>query len=211
MFGDVLLTFRECVMNEPLPAGEIQQAVLAFMRGRTDAAVFGAHAVNAYVDTTRNTEDVDIQSTRAVEFAEELRQHLNQQFGIAARVREVRGGIGYRIYQLRKEGDRHLVDIRPVPNLLPLRWVDDVPVIEPAEVVADKVTAWVARKGKPKAGTDWRDLAQLLLTFPYFKTYEGTIYDLLIERDADPAVFAAWQTIVDTPITAESDEDEFDY
>ncbi len=49
MFGDGSLTFREFIMREPLPLATIHDAVLEFLRGRTDAVLFGAHAVNAYV------------------------------------------------------------------------------------------------------------------------------------------------------------------
>jgi hypothetical protein len=76
MFGDGSLTFREFIMREPLPLATIQDAVLEFLRGRTDAVLFGAQAVNAYVDEPRMTQDVDILSPRAAELAEELRAYL---------------------------------------------------------------------------------------------------------------------------------------
>ena len=78
MFGDGSLTFREFIMREPLPLATIHDAVLEFLRGRTDAVLFGAHAVNAYVDEPRMTQDVDILSPRATELAEELRAYLSQ-------------------------------------------------------------------------------------------------------------------------------------
>ncbi|MGZ3380991.1 MAG: nucleotidyl transferase AbiEii/AbiGii toxin family protein, partial [Isosphaeraceae bacterium] len=83
MFGDGSLTFREFVMREPLPLATIHDAVLEFLRGRTDAVLFGAHAVNAYVDEPRMTQDVDILSPRAAELAEELRVYLSGKFQIA--------------------------------------------------------------------------------------------------------------------------------
>ena len=67
MFGDGSLTFREFIMREPLPLATIHDAVLEFLRGRHDAVLFGAHAVNAYVDEPRMTQDVDILSPRAAE------------------------------------------------------------------------------------------------------------------------------------------------
>ena len=42
MFGDGSLTFREFIMREPLPLATIHDAVLEFLRGRTDAVLFGA-------------------------------------------------------------------------------------------------------------------------------------------------------------------------
>src|SRR5713226_5785002 len=119
MFGDGSLTFQEFAMREPLPLATIQDAVLEFLRDRKDAVLYGAQAVNAYVTESRMTQDVDIASTRAPELAEEFRKFLNQRFHIAVRVRKVREGLGYRIYQVRKPENRHLIDIRPVDELPP--------------------------------------------------------------------------------------------
>ncbi len=58
MFGDGSLTFREFVMRESLLLATIQDAVLDFLRGRSDAALFEAQAVNAYVDKPRMTQEV---------------------------------------------------------------------------------------------------------------------------------------------------------
>src|SRR5207247_1855264 len=98
MFGDGSLTFREFAMREPLPLATIHDAVLEFLRGRDDAVLYGAQAVNAYVDESRMTQDVDVMSPRAAELAEEIREFLNKRFHIAVRVREVRDGLGYRVY-----------------------------------------------------------------------------------------------------------------
>src|SRR3984885_16340208 len=100
MFGDGSLSLREFAMREPLPLATIHDAVLEFLRDRDDAVLFGAHAVNAYVDEPRMTQDVDIASFRAVELADELRVFLNQRFHIAVRVRDVRAGLGYRLSQV---------------------------------------------------------------------------------------------------------------
>src|SRR5947208_16284675 len=110
MFGDGALTFQEFAMREAHPLAEIHDAVLEFLRGRDDAALFGAQAVNAYVDEPRMTQDVDILSPRAAELAEELRDFLNRRFQIAVRTREVRDGIGYRVYQVQNPKNRHLID-----------------------------------------------------------------------------------------------------
>jgi hypothetical protein len=50
-------------MREPLPLATIHQAVLEFLRGRDDAVVFGAQAVNAYVGEPRMSQDIDLVST----------------------------------------------------------------------------------------------------------------------------------------------------
>lgn len=66
MFGDGSLTFREFMMREPLPLAAIQDAILfEFLPGRDDAVLYGAQAVNAYVEESRMTQDVDIASPRA--------------------------------------------------------------------------------------------------------------------------------------------------
>jgi hypothetical protein len=106
VFGDGPLTFREFATREPLPLARIHDAVLEFLRDRDDAVLFGAQAVNAYVDEPRMTQDVDIMSPRAVELAEELKSLLNAQFHIAIRVRNIREGLGYRVYQVRKPKNR---------------------------------------------------------------------------------------------------------
>lgn len=77
-------------MHEPLPLSTIQGAILEFLQGRDDAVLFGAQAVNAYVAEPRATQEVDIMSNQAHEFAEELRQHLSDRFHIDVRVRWIR-------------------------------------------------------------------------------------------------------------------------
>ena len=93
--NDLPLTFREFVVNESLPLGQIHQTVLTFLRGRTDVVLFGAQAVNAYVDAPRMTEDVDILTIRGEVIANELCEHLHQIHNIAVRVQNVANGKGY--------------------------------------------------------------------------------------------------------------------
>ena len=76
-------------MREQLPLATIHDAVLEFLRGRDDAVVFGAQAVNAYVSEPRMSQDIDLVSTRATELAEELREYLSERFHIAVRVRVI--------------------------------------------------------------------------------------------------------------------------
>lgn len=208
MLVDAGLTFREIVMNDPLPKGTIQQAVIDFLKGREDAAIFGAMAVNAYVDERRMTEDVDIVSPRGQEFAEELRQHLSERFHIAVRVRSVRDGIGFRLYQLAKPKNRHLVDVRPVESLPPAERIDGVLVVLPSEVIAGKVISCVRRQGKPKSFTDRRDLAHMLLRFPELKVVDGVVQQRLAALGADEETFAFWRQLVAETILAEEDDDD---
>ena len=106
VLGDGALAFREFVMKEPLPLATIHAAVLEFLRHRSDVVLFGAQAVNAYVDEARMTQDVDVISSCAGELAAELRTHLQGRFHIALRVREIGDGKGFRIFQARKPANR---------------------------------------------------------------------------------------------------------
>lgn len=209
MFGDGPLTFREFAMREPHPLAVIHDAVLEFLRGRDDAVLFGAQAVNAYVKESRMTQDVDIASTRAVELAEELRKYLNKRFYIAVRVREIRGGIGYRIYQVQKKENRHLVDVRPVAELPPSQRVKKVLVVTPPELIANKVMSMASRAHKPKGIIDKADLYRLLLTFPDLKTEKGPVADRLRASGAAEAVFAAWKKLLTEEILPEDEDDKF--
>src|SRR5213075_640341 len=100
------LTFEEFAMREQLPLATIHEAVLEFLRGRDDAVVFGAQAVNAYVDEPRMSQDIDLVSTRATELAEELREYLSGRFPITIHVSG--NGKGYRLFQNQKPRNRHL-------------------------------------------------------------------------------------------------------
>jgi hypothetical protein len=209
MFDSGALTFQEFMAREPLPLATIHHAVLEFLRGRDDAVVFGAQAVNAYVNEPRMTQDIDLLSSRAKEFAQELRDYLSRRFHIAVRVRQVSEGRGYRVFQVRKAGNRHLVDVRPVETLPSARRIAQVLVIAPAELIASKVIAYHHRRGKPKSGTDWRDLAMLLLKFPELKRAPGPVVDCLRVAGADPAVLTVWQELVAQEIRPADEDDEF--
>jgi hypothetical protein len=210
MFGDGALTFREFVMGEALPLATIHQAVLEFLRDRSDAVVYGAQAVNAYVDEPRMTQDVDLVSTRAAELAEEIRTHLHERFGIDTRVREAKEGLGYRVYQLAKPKNRHLVDVRLVGELPPAERIGDVLVVAPAELLAQKVVSYAHRRDQPKAGTDWRDIAMLLLRFPELRADPGPVRERLTAAAADEEALAAWDETLAREIVAEEEDDEFE-
>jgi hypothetical protein len=208
MFGTDMLTFQEFMMQERLPLATIQNAILHFLRNRDDVVVFGAQAVNAYVGEPRMTQDIDLLSPRAEEFAEELRTYLSQQFHIAVRIRKVNAGRGYRLYQVQKSGNRHLVDLRAVKKLPKAQRIEQVLIMAPAELIASKVVSYAQRRGKPKAGTDWRDVAMLLLKFPELKSDTSAVMDSLVAAGASPAVIAVWQEIVATEIEGDDDDDD---
>ncbi len=152
------------------------------------------------------TQDVDLLSTRAAEFAENLSVRLADRLHIAVRVREVVPGQGFRVYQVRKPSNRHLVDVRQTDTLPSSQSFGGVQVIAPPELVAMKVISLVHRAGRPKAGTDLVDVQRLLLAFPYLKTEAGPVNDQLRHRSVQEKVFSRWREIVQTPI--EPDEDE---
>jgi hypothetical protein len=210
MFGDGALTFREFIMREPHPLAMIHDAVLEFLRGRDDAVLYGAQAVNAYVTESRMTQDVDIASTRAPELAEELRKFLNQRFHIAVRIRKVREGLGYRIYQVRKPENRLLIDIRPVDELPPAHRVRKVLVVTPPELIANKVMSMVSRRKKPKGLIDQADLSRVLLTFPELKQEVGPVAERLRAAGAGETVMAAWRELVAQEILPEDEDEKFD-
>ena len=195
-------------MHETLPLSKIQEAVLEFLQGRDDAVLFGAQAVNAYVSEPRMTQDVDVLSTRAKDLAEELRNYLGGTFHIAVRVREIGAGRGFRIYQVRSEGNRHLVDLRSVRELPNSEVIENVRILSPAELIASKIVSFQSRRGKPKSGTDWRDLAILLLEFPELKTGDGEVGKILLKRGVNKEVLNAWREIVAQDLRVEDDDED---
>jgi len=209
MINPGILTFQEFMSQDPLPLSTVQQAVLEFLQGREDVVLFGAQAVNAYVSEPRMTQDIDLMSIRAKELAEELCNYLSQRFYIAVRIREVANGRGYRLFQLQKAGNRHLVDLRSVERLPSHQRIANLLVMAPAPLIASKVIAYQQRQHQPKAGTDWRDLAMLLLTFPEFKHNPDTIAEQLRNSNASLEALTFWQLLVTQTIELPNDEDEF--
>lgn len=197
-------------MREPLPLATVHDAVLEFLRGRKDAVVFGATAVNAYVAGPRMTQDIDLMSTRAAELAEEMRTYLNERFHIAVGVRTIGEGKGYRVFEIRKTGNRHLVDLRAVATLPKAELVDGVPIVTAAELIARKVISLNSRRRQPKSYTDWRDLAMLLLTFPELKAEAGAVAEILDSLGATEADLKTWNEVVRQEIAEPDDDAEFD-
>ncbi len=209
MLNAGVLTFKEFAMREPLPLATIHEAVLEFLRGRDDVVVFGATAVNAYVDEPRMTQAIDLMSTRANDLADELREYLTERFHIAVRVRTVRGDKGYRLFQMQKTGNRHLVDVRPVKSLPPSQTLAEIRVLAPTELIAHKVLSFHSRQGQPKGFSDMRDLAVLFLTFPEMKTESGVVSSALQALGATAEAMNAWREIVTQKLSAPNDDDEF--
>ncbi len=209
MFGDGPLTFREFAMREPLPLANVHDVVLEFLRGRTDAVLCGAHAVNAYVDEPRMTDDVDLLSPQPARLAADVRAFLCERLRIAVTVRTVGAGSGYRLSQVRERGNRRLVDVRPVPSLPPHTRVEGVLVLAPHELMCSKVLRMVARRKTPNAFVDLADLRRLLLAFPGLKTAEGAVADCLKSAGATEEALAAWKDAVAQDILPDDEDDKF--
>jgi len=209
MLNAGVLTFQEFAMGETLPLATIQAAVFEFLQHRDDVVIFGAQAVNAWVSEPRMTQDIDLLALDGAALAEEMRSLLSQQFQIAVRVREVKAGLGYRVYQLQKTGNRHLVDIRSVEKLPAADRIENILILSPAALIAQKVIAFHQRRGKPKAGTDWRDIAMLLLTFPDLKKDSGSVTEFLIEAQAGADILAVWQNLVQQDIQPIDEDEDF--
>jgi Nucleotidyl transferase AbiEii toxin, Type IV TA system len=208
LLSDAPLTFREFMTGEPLPLASVFEEVFKFLVRRPDAILFGAHAVNAYCEPERMTQDVDLLSMNAAALAEDVRAHLAATLHIAARVREVVPEHGYRVFQIRKPKNRHLVDVRQVDELPSNRLIGGVRVIEPADLAAMKTIAMTERRHRPKGSTDLTDLQRLLLTFPDLKTNDGEVFERLRALGGSEAVFTTWRDVVREHI--EPDEDETD-
>jgi hypothetical protein len=211
MINADVLTFQEFAMHETLPLSKIQEAMLEFLQGRDDVALFGAQAVNAYVSEPRMTQDVDLLSVRAKDLAEELREYLSEEFHIAVRVREIGEGRGFRIYQVRKEGNRHLADVRNVDEFPVTERIENVLILSPAELIASKVVSYHSRKGKPKSWTDRRDLAVLLLRFTELKTESGEVSEILQRREVGKEVLEVWREIVAQDLQIEDEDEDLNF
>jgi hypothetical protein len=96
-----------------------------------------------------------------------------------------------------------------VEDLPPSERIAGVLVLEPAALIASKVVAFRRRKGQPKSGSDWRDLALLLLRFPSLKRDPGPVTDQLRAANADPESLVVWQDLVAQDIHRPQDDDEF--
>ena len=205
-FKERSITFQEFALSEAVPLSAIQEAVLEFVRGRDDALVFGAQAVNAHVDEPRMCQIVDIMAIDAETFAETLRLHLNERSHIAVSTQTVAGGMGFRIDQVRQPSNRHLVDIREIETLPECQRIEGVLVPTPTELITQKLMSLVSRLKTAKGMTDMADLRRILLKFPTLKVAEGAVVERLRQQHAAQAVHEAWQSIVAEEIEMDDDD-----
>lgn len=208
MLNADVLTFQEFATHESLPLSEIHGAILKFLQGREDVVLFGAQAVNAYVGEPRMTQDVDLLSTRAGKLADELKDFLSDKFHIAVRVRTVADGKGFRVYQIRTEGNRHLADLRMISELPATETIENILVLSPIELIASKVISYHSRKGKPKAGTDYRDLGMLLLRFPESKE---KVLKILQTKNVTKEILDTWTEIASQNFLIENEDEDLSF
>lgn len=206
MLGDAPLTLHEFLAREEHPVSHVQEAIFAFLRGRTDCVVFGAQAVNAYSRDTRLTEDVDILTLAPAAVAEALRARLADLFHMAVRVRALPNPAAFRVYQIRTDGNRNLVDVRGVDALPPFREMGGLRIIAPEHLLAQKVIAYAARKGQLKSWTDRRDIGALLLEFPEFREPPSPVYDVLRAQGVKEAVIQLCEEIFMEGIVPDDDQ-----
>jgi hypothetical protein len=83
-------------------------------------------------------------------------------------------------------------------------------VISPPELIARKVMSYHSRRGQPKSGTDWRDLAMLFLAFPELKSESGAVNDALKRVGVSGEELDTWRELVSKEIEAPNDDQEFD-
>jgi hypothetical protein len=210
LLADAPLTFREFMSKEGLPLSSVFREMFTFLTTRSDAVLFGAHAVNAYCEPERMTQDVDLLSTDAPALAEQLRAHLAAKFTIAVRVREVVPGVGFRIYQVQKPKNRHLADVRQVASLPPHETLEGILTISPLELVVMKTVSLYERRGKEKGLSDRLDLHRLLHAFPALKAHEGAVVARLGELGCSEGVLAAWRGVVGETFEPDDDGDDPD-
>jgi hypothetical protein len=113
------------------------------------------------------------------------------------------------LYQVQKPRNRHLADVRIIKQLPAVQSIDHIQVMAPADLIASKVIAYHHRRGKPKSGTDWRDVAMLLLAFPEFKTPTGDVFDRLHSLSDDPGVLKVWRDLVSQNIESPDDDEDW--
>jgi len=193
-------------MNETVPISLIQEAVLEFMQDRDDAIVFGAQAVNAYVDEPRMSQDVDIMALNAEILAEDIRSLLNDRFKMAVRVRSIANGRGLRIYQIRKPKNRHFVDIRSVDTLPSVQRVERILVPTPPELIVQKIISMTSRSKTAKGMTDAADLRRLLITFSDLKVEHGAVSEILNGKNVSSEVLETWRNLVHEEIEVDDDD-----
>jgi hypothetical protein len=83
-------------------------------------------------------------------------------------------------------------------------------VISPPDLIASKVISYHRRRGSPKAFTDRRDIAMLLLEFPELKSRSGRVANGIRAAAVEPEVLTTWHELVAEEIKQPDPDDEFE-
>ncbi|MGA1263058.1 MAG: hypothetical protein ACO331_04010 [Prochlorothrix sp.] len=81
---------------------------------------------------------------------------------MAPRSRQIKHHPAWRVYQVMKSGNRHLVDVRQVEVLPPFERVNQIQVLSPIALIQSKIMSAYSRQNQPKGFSDLRDLLKLL-------------------------------------------------
>ena len=146
-------------------------------------------------------------ATSGEAFSQELCTFLHESLRIAARVRTVASGKGFRVYPLLAPLNRHLVDVRQVSELPPCQTVEGILVVQPVELIALKLISMTTRTNTPKGLTDQADLMRLVLAFPEHRLVAGAVTTALQKLEASEQAHEAWKMLVEKSIVADSDDD----
>ena len=209
MIGDAPGSTWEILRESPPLSAALHLAAVRALQGRTDAALFGTHAVNAYVSEVRATPDVNVLAARPAEVAAAMVDAVRRRCGVMLSTTEGRNGLV--LNRPDRTRGRRIAAVRPVDRLPPVRRIERVFVVAPAELIAGKLAVAAARAGRLRSHTDHRDIYALLLTFPELKTEAGEVRDRLVANGASDDVLAAWRDWVAREIEPEGDADEFDW
>jgi hypothetical protein len=124
------------------------------------------------------------------------------------RVREIGEGKGFRIYQVRSEGNRHLADVRFISEKPETETIENLQVLAPLDLIVSKVISYHSRKGNPKSGTDWRDIGVLLIRFPELKE---KVEKTLKAKNADKAILTTWEQISKLDFRIENNDEDLNF
>jgi len=160
--------------------------VLEFLRGPRRPLFFLERRLLTPTSPSAHESGHDLVSTRAAELARSCREHLANVSMLPFACERLAKTKDIASFKFRNR-NRHLVDLRKVESLPHAERIEDVLVNLSADLIAQKVISYHGRRGQPKAGTDWRDLAMLLFDADAFKDF-GSLCTVLFFRSETPTI-----------------------
>ncbi|KKJ00617.1 nucleotidyl transferase AbiEii/AbiGii toxin family protein [Prochlorothrix hollandica] len=198
-------TLHDLAQPMDVSLAQLQRSLLHFLQNRTDLVLFGAYAVNACLQPeVRMTADIDLQALEGETLVTEICDYLHQEFYIETRSRRVKNHGAWRIYQVLKSGNRHLVDVRQVEVLPRFERINQIQVLSPIALMQSKIISAYARQHQPKGFSDLRDLYSLMLTFPQ-------LVEQVEVDETNPGLQGFWRSIQIQEIQAADDDDDLIY